>query len=169
MIRTIPAIFVLTLLTLAASPRPSQAQELPELPESLAAFVEEARAACADFEGGTLAVEWGAVRRVDLDGDLRPDWALNESGFACSSAASLFCGTGGCRTHFMVRDAPGEGSVGSFLNRGWEAITFGRDRVVLLDVHGSACGGINPTPCVNAVVWDAEGGAWRTVQAPPEG
>mgnify|MGYP001128645601 CR=1 FL=1 len=157
----------LTCLALAASPRPSHAQELADLPEPLAAFVDEARMACADFEGGTLAVEWGAVRRVDLDGDLRPDWALNESGFACSSAASLFCGTGGCRTHFLVGGSPGENAVGSFLNRGWDVVTFGRDRVVLLDVHGSACGGINPTPCVNAVVWDGEGGAWRTVQAPP--
>lgn len=153
----------------AAWPRPSGAQEASDLPEPLAAFVEEARQACADFEGGTLSVGWGAVRRVDLDGDLRADWALNESGFACSSAASLFCGTGGCRTHFMVRHGSGEDVVGSFLNRGWEVVTFGRDRVVLLDVHGSACGGINPTPCVNAVVWDGEDGVWRTVQAPPEG
>lgn len=129
----------------------------------------EAGQACGDFEGGTLSVGWGAVRRVDLDGDRRPDWALDESAFACSSAASLYCGTGGCRTHFMVGSASGGWAVASFLNRGWDVVTFGRDRVVLLDVHGSVCGGINPTPCVNAVVWDGESRVWRTVQGVPPG
>lgn len=162
------AMIGLACLALVAWPRPSSAQDLPDLPEPLAAFVDQARTACTDFEGGTLSLEWGAVRRVDLDGDLRSDWALNEAGFACSSAASLFCGTGGCRTHLLVGDPQGGNNVGSFLNRGWEVVTFGRDRVVLLDVHGSACGGINPTPCVNAVVWDGEDGVWRTVQPSPE-
>lgn len=163
---TLSATSTLTLLaltlTLAATVRSVSAQEPSDLPAPLAARIDEAREACSDFEGGTLSVGWGAVRRVDLDGDLRPDWALDESAFACSSAASLFCGTGGCRTHLLVGEA-----LASFLNRGWEVVTFGRERVVLFDVHGSDCGGINPTPCVEAVVWDGEAAVWRTVRAPP--
>ena len=32
---------------------------------------------------------------VDLDGDIARDWVVDEAGFLCSSAASLYCGTGG--------------------------------------------------------------------------
>ena len=73
---------------------PGQAQDRSTLPKPLAEKVEAAQKACANFENGEFALEWGAVNRVDLDGDLRPDWVLNDSAFACSSAASLYCGTG---------------------------------------------------------------------------
>ena len=80
------------------------AEVLPELPAPLAERVNSAREACASFNGGQFALEWGAVVRDDLEGDLYPGWVLNESGFACSSAASLYCGTGGCESHFLVDD-----------------------------------------------------------------
>lgn len=137
----------------------SLAQELSTLPELLVSKVEAARKACADFENGRFAMQWGAVSRVDLDGDFRLDWVLNDYAFACSSAASLYCGTGGCDSHFLVGD-----TVTSLRNRGWDVVTFGRDRVLLLDVHGSRCGGINPTPCVEALTWDQEAKAWRSIQ-----
>ena len=138
---------------------PGQAHDLSTLPNPLAEKVEAAQKACADFENGEFVLEWGAVSRVDLDGDLRPDWVLNDSAFACSSAASLYCGTGGCESHFLVGD-----TVISLLNQGWDVVTFGQNRVLLTDVHGSRCGGINPTPCVEALAWDRETKAWRSVQ-----
>lgn len=138
---------------------PGQAQDRSTLPKPLAEKVEAAQKACANFENGEFALEWGAVNRVDLDGDLRPDWVLNDSAFACSSAASLYCGTGGCESHFLVGDI-----VISLLNQGWDVVTFGQNRVLLVDVHGSRCGGINPTPCVEALAWDQETKAWRSVQ-----
>ena len=104
-----------------------------------------------DFENGEFNLEWGAVDRVDLDGDLYNDWVLNESGFACSTAASLFCGTGGCMSHFLVED-----ELHSLLNQGWDIVDLGPHRVLLADVHGSQCGGINPTPCATASTWDTE-------------
>lgn len=139
------------------------AEVLPELPAPLAAKVTAAREACANFNGGEFAFEWGAVVRDDLDGDLYPDWVLNESGFACSSAASLYCGTGGCESHFLVGD-----KVTTLLNQGWEMATIGRHRVLLTDVHGSRCGGISPTPCVESLVWDREDKMWRSIRQPRE-
>jgi hypothetical protein len=97
---------IATALTL---PQPAIASEMPELPAQLQEKVNLAQKACADFENGDFAMEWGAVARVDLDGDLRPDWVLNEVSFACSSAASLYCGTGGCMSHFLVGDVLGCG------------------------------------------------------------
>jgi len=141
----------------------SHAQDLSNLPEPLASKIEAAQQACADFDNGEFALEWGAVSRVDLDGDLDRDWVLDESAFACSTAVSLYCGTGGCQSHFLVED-----TVATLLNQGWDVVTFGRLRVLLLDVHGSACDGINPTACVAAHVWDAEAKVWRSVQSQPE-
>jgi hypothetical protein len=147
-------------LSVAPIPLGVQAQGFPDLPAPLAEKVEAARQACAYFEDGSFALEWGAVSRVDLDGDIYRDWVLDEAAFACSSAASLYCGTGGCVSHFLIGDR-----VTSIQNKGWTMVTFGRDRVLLTDVHGSDCGGINPTPCVVAYVWDGEVEAWRTVKA----
>ena len=146
-------------IVLAVLPTGLHAQDLSGLPEPLVAKVSAARKACEGFNDGKFAMELGAVVRADLDGDLHPDWVLNESGFACSSAVSLYCGTGGCESHFIVGD-----TVTSLLNRGWEMVTFGRHRVLLTDVHGSRCGGINPTPCVESLVWDGEAKVWRSIQ-----
>jgi hypothetical protein len=143
-----------------ALPMPAIASEISKLPELLQEKVDQARQACSDFENGQFALEWGAVTRVDLDGDLQPDWVLNERFFACSSAVSLYCGTGGCMSHFLVGDV-----LASVLNQGWDVVDLGPHRVLLTDVHGSQCGGINPTPCVTASIWDAEVGVWRSTGA----
>ena len=148
---------IATALTL---PQPAIASEMSELPAQLQEKVNLAQKACADFENGDFAMEWGAVARVDLDGDLRPDWVLNEVSFACSSAASLYCGTGGCMSHFLVGD-----DLASVLNQGWDVVHLGPNRVLLTDVHGSQCGGINPTPCVTASTWDKETAQWRGATA----
>ena len=152
------AIAVLAFMPLAAS-----ALDLTGLPATLAEKVTAARQACADNGNGEFALEWGAVTRTDLDGDLQPDWVLDESAYACSTAVSLFCGTGGCTSHFLVGDV-----VASFRNQGWTLVTFGRNRVLLTRVHGSDCGGNSPTPCFVARAWDPEAKAWQSVEAGTE-
>jgi hypothetical protein len=139
---------------------PAIAQDLSGLPVQLLEKVEAAQQACSEYENGQFALEFGAVHRMDLDGDMYLDWVLDEGGFACSSAVSLYCGTGGCMSHFLVRDR-----MFSLLNQGWEMASIGRSRVLLADVHGSQCGGINPTPCIAASVWDAEEKTWRSAPA----
>ena len=152
------AIAVLAFMPLAAS-----ALDLTGLPAALAEKVTAARQACADNGNGEFALEWGAVTRTDLDGDLQPDWVLDESAYACSTAVSLFCGTGGCTSHFLVGDV-----VASFRNQGWTLVTFGRNRVLLTRVHGSDCGGNSPTPCFVARAWDPEAKVWQSVEAGTE-
>ena len=147
---------------LATLPLAANALDLTGLPASLAEKVTAARQACADVENGEFALEWGAVTRTDLDGDLYPDWVLDESAYACSTAVSLFCSAsgGGCISHFLVGDV-----VASFQNQGWTVLTFGRNRVLLTRVHGSRCGGNSPTPCFVARAWDREARVWRSVEA----
>jgi hypothetical protein len=156
-VRTCAAVLIAAVIAL---PMPAVASDISELPAQLQEKVSQAQQACSDFENGEFAMEWGAVARVDLDGDLRPNWVLNEVSFACSSAASLYCGTGGCMSHFLVGNV-----LASLLNQGWDVVDLGPNRVLLTDVHGSQCGGINPTPCFAASTWDKEGGAWRSTSA----
>ena len=147
----------------AILPLAANALDLTGLPTALAEKVTAARQACANNENGEFALEWGAVTRTDLDGDLSPDWVLDESAYACSTAVSLFCSTGGCMSHFLVG-----GVVASFQNRGWTVLTFGRNRVLLTRVHGSACGGNSPTPCFVARAWDPDAKVWQSVEAGTE-
>jgi hypothetical protein len=152
--KTAALITALTTLPLAAN-----ALDLTGLPAALAEKVTAARQACADNGNGELALEWGAVTRTDLDGDFQPDWVLDESAYACSTAVSMFCSTGGCVSHFLVGDV-----IASFRNQGWTVLTFGRNRVLLTDVHGTNCGGNSPTPCFVARAWDPEAKVWRSVE-----
>ena len=151
---------VALLLAVHLLPVSVEAADISGLPPPLQEKVELAKQACAGFENGEFALEWGAVAKVDLDGDLRPDWVLNEFGFACSTAVSLYCGTGGCTSHFLIGD-----DLHSVLNQGWDVVDLGPNRVLLVDVHGSQCGGINPTPCVTASTWDEDERRWRTAGA----
>ncbi|WP_413717960.1 hypothetical protein [Silicimonas sp. MF1-12-2] len=138
----------------------AHAQDLSVLPAQFLERVEAAQQACSGMENGQFALEFGAVHRVDLDGDIHRDWVLDEAGFACSSAVSLYCGTGGCVSHFLIEDR-----MFSLLNQGWDMANIGPFRVLLADVHGSQCGGINPTPCVVASVWDSDEMVWRSTGA----
>ncbi len=138
----------------------AHAQDLSGLPTQLLERLEAAQQACSDMESGQFALELGAIYRVDLEGDIERDWVLDEAGFACSTAVSLYCGTGGCMSHFLIEDR-----MFSLLNQGWDMANIGPFRVLLVDVHGSQCGGINPTPCVVASVWDADEMVWRSTGA----
>ncbi|MCT8161253.1 hypothetical protein [Pseudoruegeria sp. SHC-113] len=142
-------------LPFLALPFAGQAQELPQ---ALTEIIDARAADCAGFENGELAVERGAVSRVDLNGDGERDAVLDESYLSCSSAASLFCGTGGCMVNFLIGD-----TVDTRLAKGWEAVLFGPFTVVLTQVHGTECGGTGVNTCVEALVWDEERKAFNTV------
>ena len=154
---------VFVIAALAGLPLTVNALDLTGLPTALADKVTAAQHACAENDKGRFSLEWGAVTRPDLDGDLQPDWVLDESAYACSTAVSLFCSTGGCMSHFLV-----DGAVASFLNQGWTVLTFGQNRILLTRVHGSACGGINPASCFIARTWAPDAKTWRSVETPKD-
>jgi hypothetical protein len=49
---------------------------------ALAEKVTSAQQACAEIDNGQFSLDWGTMTRVDLDGDLAPDWVLDDSGYA---------------------------------------------------------------------------------------
>jgi len=85
--------------------------------------LEEARENCARFEDGTFEPR-DAVQRVDLTGDGMPETVVDESRFSCSSAASMYCGTGGC----MVRAIVGDQTF-SWLAKGWRVVDWAGDQI----------------------------------------
>lgn len=143
-----------------AAPAPLYAGKSADVPAQLQNKIDEAASVCAELDAGKFAMEDTAIQRVDLDGDGDEDWALNEPGFACSTAASLYGGTGGTMAHFLIDD-----SLASMLTQGWGMAKLGPYMVLLADVHGSQCDGTNVTPCVTASVWDAEEKVWRSTGA----
>ena len=149
--------WVLIFLETLAAPGLAWSADISDLPVQFQEKIDMARKACSDVNNGEFALEWGSVERIDLDGDLRPDWVLNEASFACSSAASLYCGTGGCVSHFLVGK-----TIRSLQNLGWKVITMGGARILVANVHGSQCGSIGPSPCVTASIWDKAGQQWQS-------
>ena len=142
---------VLCAATILAIPPPALASE------AATAVVDQARADCRAFEDGVLETTDEAITLIDLTGDGRPDELVDAAGFHCSSG-NLFCGTGGCPVTAIVDGAPTE-----FLAKGWTVVDWGPLSVLLLQVHGSACGGTNLRTCVEAVVWSEDG--FRSVRS----
>lgn len=120
--------------------------------------VAEARALCEGFENGSFSTTAGTVTRIDVTGDGEPESLIDESTYGCSSAASMYCGTGGCGLVAVV-----EGKAFRFLVKGWRVVEWGPDRVLLIAIHGYECGGTNLRRCYEALVWSE--GRFATVNA----
>lgn len=114
-------------------------------------IIDEARKECNSFEDGILELEDGAVSNIDITGDGKLNEIIDSGKLSCSSARSLFCGTGGCTVH-LVTDL----SSTEFLAKGWKIVNWYEQPIVLLAVHGSECGGNNLRRCYQALVWSED-------------
>ena len=134
---------------------------LPAHASDVQSVLAEARAECAAIDNGTLTVLDGAVTEHDFNGDGAPDHVIDAYEMECSTGLSLFCGTGGCALTVIV-----DGVATPLLAKGWQTVETGIDTVLLLQVHGSACGGTNLNPCYEALVWDDGAGRFWSVMPP---
>lgn len=146
------------ILIVAAAVALTQPVSAQTFPPAVKEAIETARADCESFEAGDFDRAQDAIRQVDLTGDAGPDWIVDESKMSCSSAASMYCGTGGCGLTLVANGIPTYRIAG-----GWDIVEFGGAPVLLLSVHGSRCGGINPTPCTEALTWDPEREVFSTL------
>lgn len=122
------------------------------------ALLAEARAACVAYRDGTFS-PGNAVFSIDLDGDGDPDSVIDERAFSCSSAASMYCGTGGCMLHAII-----DARVWSFQAEGWRMIDWDGRPILLVARDGGWCGGVGAQVCFEAVVWS--GGEMLSVMPP---
>jgi hypothetical protein len=106
---------------------------------------ENAQKACA-LEKGQFNTAQTAVTSVDLNADGKLDEIVDEGKFSCSTASSLYCGTGGCMLHLIVDNRDYRR-----LSQNWKLAELGNDKVLITAVHWSECNYKNP--CMRAVVW----------------
>lgn len=107
----------------------------------------EAAKLCSEQDNGVFASD-GAVREIDLTGDAKPDTLVDEGLFTCTTAASLYGGSGGSMIHILAND-----TQSSHLVQGYETTTWAGSLIVLLAMHGSNCNATGVLPCFEALTW----------------
>jgi hypothetical protein len=138
-----PIILYAAIALLYFSPNVSDAEH----PALASEILQQAANQCAAFEDGKFQATAQAVTWHDLTGDGRPEVIVDASQFSCSTAASLWGGSGGTYLWAIV-----EGRAYGFLAHNWRVVDLGGQQVLLLAVHSSECGD-TVGPCYRALVW----------------
>ena len=125
-------------------------------------LIDRAAADCQSFENGEFD-QGDAVTEIELRSQFGAVSAelVDESQYACSSAVSLYCGTGGCMLNLVVN-----GETMAWQATGWRLIDWGPDRILLIGRDGGWCGGAGAEVCYEALVWS--NGKVLTVGPAPE-
>lgn len=110
----------------------------------------EAKADCASFDNGALTVDPSALHQIELTGDSTPETLVDWSGFACSTMASPWGGTGGNLLTVLIN-----GQRSDFMALGWTLVQL-NGPVLVLALHGSECNATGSQPCAEALVWGGE-------------
>ena len=110
-------------------------------------ILQKAERQCAGFEGGQFHMEDSAVSSYDFTGDGQPEAVVDAAQFACSTAASMWGGSGGTMLWVVVDETSYE-----FLAHRWRVVDMDGQNVLLLAVHSSQCGD-SVGPCYRALVW----------------
>ena len=129
--------------------------EAAEYSPVAASLVKKAESECG-YQGGQFHMEDSAVSTYDFTGDGKPEEIVDASQFACSTAVSMWGGTGGTMLWVVVDGKPYE-----FLAHRWKVVDMDGQTVLLLAVHSSQCGD-TIGPCYRALVWSE--GEFRTTR-----
>lgn len=128
----------------------SQASAGEQLPLATG-LVQKAKQDCADFNGGEFKSTERTITLHDFTGDGRPEEVVDASQFSCSTAASLWGGSGGTLLWIIV-----DGKEHEFIAHRWRVVDVDNQKVLLLAVHSSECGD-TVGPCYRALVWSNDG------------
>jgi len=126
------------------------------VPVGVKATLKDARESCSRLGG--LQLSEGAVRKVDLTGDGRSDYIVDERGFGCSKFLSTFQGTaGGQLKLFLARQRSATPAFLSY-QRHYKIIRRDRKNALLLFLHGGPhCGTRSGAEeCVRHVWWNGK-------------
>lgn len=112
-------------------------------------IIDQAAQDCQSFENGEFDAG-DAITQIEMTSQFGTVKAelVDESKFACSSAVSLYCGTGGCMLNLVI-----EGTVNTWQATGWRFIEWGPDRILLIGRDGGWCGVAGAEVCYEAIVW----------------
>lgn len=110
-------------------------------------IIQESERECAAFESGTFSATERAITLQDVTGDGHPEEIVDASQFSCSTAASMWGGSGGTLLWVIVN-----GEKFEFLAHRWQVVDVDGQKVLLLAVHSSECSD-TVGPCYRALVW----------------
>lgn len=111
----------------------ASASNAGQFDDRIDAIISSAKADCGDY---AFALSERTVAYEDMSSDGSIDFAIvDEAGFSCSIGASFYCGSAGCKVHFIA-----EKNILSGMAQAWEIANDGDGRpVARLSLHGSAC------------------------------
>ena len=121
-------------------------------------LLNDAKASCESCENGEFD-PGEAISTITLGREATRVILIDEGRFACSTAASMYCGSGGCMLHAVVGDY-----VASWQATGWRTVDWNGDTILLIGRDGGWCGGIGAEWCYEAVNW--LNGRFMTVMPP---
>ena len=125
------------------------------LPTSAAEIIEQAKLECNGLDGGEFQSSDKAVVQYDFTGDGTNEVLVDAAQFSCSSALTLWGGSGGTFLWVVAPDKTYE-----FLAHRWKVVDVDGQKVLLLAVHSSQCSD-DIGPCYRAFVWQ---GGFRTTR-----
>ena len=110
-------------------------------------IVQNAKKECTNFSNGKFNTTERTITLYDFTGDGRPEEIVDSSQFSCSTAVSLWGGSGGALLWVIV-----DGKSYEFLAHKWQVVDVDEQKVLLLAVHSSECSD-KIGPCYRAHVW----------------
>lgn len=153
-----------TTLSLAPDLARAQAREVSKPPRPVAQALAEMDQLCRDNDGKP-APSPGLLSRLDLNGDGRPDYALDQGAYVCDGAASLFSGSGGSQLLVWVSTDGPEGWLKAYEGALFELKAEHKPQPrLLLAVSGAACGQKLKPSTSHA----AESSCWRPLKWNPQ-
>ena len=111
-------------------------------------IIQKAKSECVELGDGKFNATEQAITLHDFTGDGRPEEIVDASQFSCSTAASMWGGSGGTYLWVIVY-----GKTYEFLAHKWRVVDVDGQKVLLLAVHSSECSD-TIGPCYRALVWD---------------
>lgn len=127
-----------------------------KLSKSSAEIIEQAKKECNDLENGEFHSTDKAVLQFDFTGNGEPEELVDGAQFSCSTAMTLWGGSGGTLLWVLAPDKTYE-----FLAHRWRVVDVDGQNVLLLAVHSSQCSD-EVGPCYRAFVWQD---GFRTTRA----
>lgn len=126
--------------------------------QAVPAEIARVRAEIRDICGGRATFRPGFQRTVDFNGDGRPDYLLDYSQSECVGGMSTnaFCGSAGCTLDILISSGGGYRQVYGSNVQGWSLARAGGRTVLVLSLHGSACGRSGHMGCQRRLIWNGD-------------
>ena len=122
------------------------------------AEIAKVRAEIRDTCGGRATFRPGFQRTADFNGDGQPDYLLDYSQSQCvgGTMTNPFCGSAGCTLDILISSGGGYRQAYGSNVQGWSLAQAGGKPVLVLSLHGSACGRSGHLGCQRRLAWNGD-------------